>query len=283
MDTDLPLTLAGDPTADPAALAELAHRYPALRATIAGNPNAYPALLDWLAALGDPKIDSVLMSRIAAEAMPSIARSDGVVWRGYAVRKRLGAVGLGLGLSLYALPAFIPNAPFYGLAHGQYGGILVVLLIAIVLAAAIAVLPTSPVRSAIGALIVTAAVIIGFGSQETIAVMGFSPQWFTASNAVFVAGISAAWLVARARPPLSWLALIPLVAVVALSWQIDGVAYRAADLLLHMPLLIGYYDNLSWQLPPVTSNIFHVVVPVLVIIGVAALLDPKRAQRELRV
>lgn len=56
---------AGDPSTDPAVLAQLAYDHPELRATIAENPAAYPALLDWIAVAG-------LASR-AVDPAPAVA------------------------------------------------------------------------------------------------------------------------------------------------------------------------------------------------------------------
>jgi len=54
---------ASDPNTPPAVLARIVAERPELRPYVALNPSAYPALLDWLAALGDPVVASVLAAR----------------------------------------------------------------------------------------------------------------------------------------------------------------------------------------------------------------------------
>ncbi|WP_107658208.1 variant leucine-rich repeat-containing protein [Nocardia suismassiliense] len=55
---------AADPQTTPAALYEIAQRWPQLRARIATNPAADPDLLNWLGELGDPEVDRALASRM---------------------------------------------------------------------------------------------------------------------------------------------------------------------------------------------------------------------------
>lgn len=57
--------LASDPATSLELLAELAYQHPELRATIASNPATYPGLLEWLAQIGDPRIDAALAKRSA--------------------------------------------------------------------------------------------------------------------------------------------------------------------------------------------------------------------------
>ncbi|QBS40225.1 hypothetical protein [Nocardia sp. CS682] len=54
---------AADPLTAPAALYEIAQRWPQLRARVAANPAADPDLLSWLSELGDPEVDRVLAGR----------------------------------------------------------------------------------------------------------------------------------------------------------------------------------------------------------------------------
>ncbi|MDN6794938.1 MAG: hypothetical protein L0L69_07780 [Propionibacterium sp.] len=54
---------AADPGADPESLRQIAFHYPDLRPVVAANPAAYEGLLDWLAALGDPRVDAALAAR----------------------------------------------------------------------------------------------------------------------------------------------------------------------------------------------------------------------------
>lgn len=56
---------AEDPATDPALLATICAEAPGLRPHVAANPSAYPALLQWLAALGDERVDRALRSRPA--------------------------------------------------------------------------------------------------------------------------------------------------------------------------------------------------------------------------
>ena len=61
---------AADPGADPETLRQIAFHYPELRPVVAANPAAYQGLLDWLAALGDPKVNAALASRVPDPARP---------------------------------------------------------------------------------------------------------------------------------------------------------------------------------------------------------------------
>lgn len=61
---------AADPGADPETLRQIAFHYPELRPVVAANPAAYQGLLDWLAALGDPKVNAALASRVLDPARP---------------------------------------------------------------------------------------------------------------------------------------------------------------------------------------------------------------------
>lgn len=54
---------AADPQISPAALREIAQRWPGLRAAVAANPAANPGLLAWLGQLGDPDVDEALAGR----------------------------------------------------------------------------------------------------------------------------------------------------------------------------------------------------------------------------
>ncbi|KAA8884959.1 hypothetical protein F3087_31870 [Nocardia colli] len=54
---------AADPQSSPAALREIAQRWPGLRAVVAANPAANPGLLAWLGQLGDPDVDAALGGR----------------------------------------------------------------------------------------------------------------------------------------------------------------------------------------------------------------------------
>lgn len=78
---------AADPGADPETLRQIAFHYPDLRPVVAANPAAYQGLLDWLAALGDPRVDAALASRnhssqgapsgVGAFGTPMVATSPG--------------------------------------------------------------------------------------------------------------------------------------------------------------------------------------------------------------
>lgn len=60
---------AADPATPGEVLAAIAGSRPDLRPYVAANPAAYPGLLDWLAQLGDPAVDSSLRARGLEDAM----------------------------------------------------------------------------------------------------------------------------------------------------------------------------------------------------------------------
>lgn len=62
---------ASDPATPLTRLHELAQERPDLRPLLAANPSTYPALLEWLARLGDPRVDAALRVRAGLGGPPA--------------------------------------------------------------------------------------------------------------------------------------------------------------------------------------------------------------------
>ena len=69
-----PESLASDPLADPAALAELAHQHPELQRQIAENPAAYPGLLEWISSYGTQDGKDAATARLHGRTEPSLGQ-----------------------------------------------------------------------------------------------------------------------------------------------------------------------------------------------------------------
>lgn len=71
---------AADPSTPPQTLADIAALRQDLRPVVALNPAAYPGLLDWLASLGEPGVDSALRQRREQTAGDSATARPEAPW-----------------------------------------------------------------------------------------------------------------------------------------------------------------------------------------------------------
>ncbi|MGO3795939.1 MAG: hypothetical protein ACTJGR_02320 [Pauljensenia sp.] len=119
---------AADPGADPETLRQIAFHYPDLRPVVAANPAAYQGLLDWLAALGDPRVDAAL----AARGRPSPCGAAG---QGAPVFAPLGsAASVAPGATpAQGVPSSTDREPGRGLSKGTKTVLVILLVAAVVL------------------------------------------------------------------------------------------------------------------------------------------------------
>jgi len=196
---------AADPGTDLGTLADIATHHPALRATVAANPSTYEGLLDWLGQLGDPAVDAALairaggapvvapaVSPYAAAVTPSTdrwtepTRSLRLAWGDYRSRY-LAAVAL----MVAPAPISLLIGVLYSMSlphelYWIYGLVQIGPLVSMVLlwGAAVVIIPTTPARRVIAAGILLLSTIV--------------------AGALVIP----AWLVLRARPGLSYLAVL---------------------------------------------------------------------------
>lgn len=79
MDFEAASRLVNSPQASAQELADICNAFPELRAAAALHPNAHPELLNWLARLGDPEVNSALAAR-AARQQPAESGGGGKGW-----------------------------------------------------------------------------------------------------------------------------------------------------------------------------------------------------------
>lgn len=121
---------AADPGADPETLRQIAFHYPDLRPAVAANPAAYQGLLDWLAALGDPRVDEALAAR--GHASPGA----GAAGAGAPVFAPLGsAASVAPGATpAQGVPSSADRDSGRGLSKGTRTALVILLVAAVVLA-----------------------------------------------------------------------------------------------------------------------------------------------------
>lgn len=203
---------AANPRTDLTELARLAHEHPDLRPVVASNPSAYEGLLEWLGAIGDPAVNAALAARsaapgVAASGWHEPARDLPLRWGTYEIR-----YGIGLGLLLVA--QITPFAWSLGLPG--------LILMAVVIAAGVAVMP-----STIGRRIGAGAI----GLVTPFLAFGFLFGGVTGLGGLVLPLL--VWLLLRLRNGLSYLLLIAAALLgVGLSFLAGGGLY-------------GYYNDMG--------------------------------------
>lgn len=224
------VAVVADPDADPTLLAEIAYEYPQSREAVAVHPRAYAELRTWIASAGElapmQHVDAVRSAPPHHPYVPSEWVHEVDPGRSRPVASWV-LVGATIAVN------FLLDGPLATLIPGGVvSSVAFTVLTTAAIVVAVLLLPDQRGRRLVGAMIVGLVLLV----QSVVALVlrsaivgaqGLSTyvQWSTWSWVVAAGLLVLSWLIARARPPLTY-----LLAVVAALVQIGMNALVSAVL-----------------------------------------------------
>ena len=267
---------ASDPATDPQTLADLVAAHPELHPVIAANPATYPALRDWLRENGGEDTRRVLAAAhpvppppptiaptawmpmpppVHAQPAPAgpprptgtpfrePARDAPLAWGTYEARYALALVALALAGVWQIVRVLIAGTLFDGLIDFGipvwYDWLVLGFwdLTWVLIAAAMAVVPTTPRRRILAVALPLAVLVVSSATWFVDRLPPFDIV-FGALYALYCAVPVVSWFVARMRPPVV-LALLPVVLILPILSQVFRWTWTHSEPFFLSPFFFG--------------------------------------------